>query len=56
MEVVSPADEHTRLGTEHIEGVLNVDYTDKKVFYEPCENEFIDVYKGANKIPDGVKF
>ena len=56
MEVVSPADEHTRLGTEHIEDVLNVDYTDKKVFYEPCENEFIDVYKGANKIPDGVKF
>lgn len=56
LEVVSPTDGHDRLATEHVEGVLNVDYTNFKVFYEPCENEFVDTYKGANKVPENIRF
>ena len=47
MKVVSPADGHPQLGTEHVRGVLNIDYTNKKIFYEPCEHEFKDPYKGC---------
>lgn len=56
LEVVSPAANHPRLDTSHVEGVLTVDYTTFKVFYEPCENEFVDTYKGANVVPDKVKY
>ena len=56
LEVVSPKDGHEQLGTEHVEGVLNIDYTNFKIFYEPCENEFKDNYKGANKVPENIKF
>ena len=56
LEVVSPADGHTRLDTSHTQGVLNVNYTDYKVYYEPCENEFKDNFKGANKVPEKPKY
>ncbi len=56
LEIISPTDNHPRLGTEHTRGILNVDYTNFKVFYEPCENEFADNYKGANKIPENIKY
>lgn len=56
MEITSPASDHAQLGTTHVKGVTNIDYTAKKVFYEPCENEFKDTYKGANVIQDGLKF
>lgn len=56
MEVVSPAEGHPRLGTSYTQGVLNVDYTNHKVYYEPCENEFVDPYNGANLVPTGVKY
>jgi len=56
LEVVSPTVGHPRLDTSHVQGVLNVDYTDFKVFYEPCENEFVDTYSGANVVPLGVSY
>ena len=56
LEVVSPVDGHARLGEEHVEGVLNIDYDNFKVFYEPCELEFKDNFKGANKVPEKVSF
>ena len=55
-EIVSPADGHARLGTEHVRGVLRVNYTNYTVCYEPCENEFTDNYKGANKVPVNIKY
>lgn len=56
MEVTSPADGHARLDTSHVKGVLNVDYTNRKIYYEPCENEFVDTFNGANKVPLEVKY
>lgn len=56
LEIASPIDGHARLDTTHVEGVLNVDYTNYKIYYEPCENEFVDTYKGANKVPESVRF
>src|SRR5690606_16443629 len=55
-DVVSPPVGHARLGTEHTRGVDVIDYTNKKVYYEPCENEYLDPLKGENKIPDIVKY
>lgn len=40
----------------HLEGVLNVDYTNKKIWYEPCKAEIEDEYKGANVIPKNIKY
>lgn len=56
MEVTSPAEDHPKLDVSHTKGVLNVDYTNYKVFYEPCENEFKDTYKGANVVPSKLKY
>jgi hypothetical protein len=56
LQVVSPANGHPRLDTTHVQGVLNVDYSNMKIFYEPCENEFTDTYNGANVVPTGVKY
>lgn len=56
MEIVSPDIAAVRLDTSHVRGVLNVDYTLKKVYYVPCENEFIDPYKSANVIASGFKY
>lgn len=55
-DVVSPKDGHTQLDTEHTQGVRVVNYTDKKVYYEPCKNEFEDNFKGACKVPEVVKY
>lgn len=40
----------------HAEGILNVDYTNKNVWYEPCKAEIEDEYKGANVIPKNIKY
>jgi hypothetical protein len=56
MEVVSPDIGAARLGTEHTQGVLNVDYNNFIAFYVPCENEFIDEFSGANVLPDSPKY
>lgn len=56
MEVVSPPDEYTPLDNTHEEGVLKVDYTNNKVWYEPCELEVSDTYLEDNKIPVNCKY
>jgi len=56
MEIVSPADDHAKLGTTHVKGLTKYNYTDKTITYEPCQNEYADAYQGANKVPTGVKF
>ena len=55
-DVVSPKDNHDRLGKEHLQGVTTVDYDKGEVYYEPCDNEFLDSLLGANKIPEKVKY
>ena len=56
MEIVSPADNHAKLGTTHVKGLTKYNYTNKTITYEPCELEYADTYQGANKVPTGVKF
>lgn len=56
MEITSPPDGHARLGTSHKQGVTRYNYTTMAIWYEPCENEFVDVYMGANKIPENPKY
>lgn len=56
MEVVSPPEGFTPLGTEHTEGVRNIDFTNRKVWYEPCQHEIKDTFKGANVVPKDPRF
>lgn len=56
MEVVSPPEGFTPLGTQYTEGVRVYDYTNKKVWYEPCRNEIEDTFKGANVVPKEPRF
>lgn len=56
LEIVSPADGHPRLDITHVQGVYNIDYTNSKIYYEPCENEFTDTYSGANKVPENINY
>lgn len=56
LEVTNPADGHPKLDTSHVQGVLNIDYTNFNVFYEPCQFELEDVYKGVNKLPENPKY
>lgn len=55
MEVVTPPS-YTPLGTTHVRGVTRYDYTSKKVWYEPCQLELDDTYKGANVVPEKLKY
>ena len=55
MEIVSPGT-YTPLDNTHQQGVTAYDYTDYKIYYMPCTNELNDTYKGANVVPNGVKF
>lgn len=52
MQVVSPTNGHPRLGTEHTQGVININYDTNAIYYEPCENEFVDTSNGANVLPE----
>ena len=56
MEIGSPELDATRLDTTHVRGVLDVDYTAFKVYYTPCENEFVDTFSGANVVPTGINY
>lgn len=55
-EIVSPPDGHARLDASHVEGVLVADYTNFVVYYEPCQNEFVDTFSGANKVPANINY
>lgn len=56
MEVVDPPSGFTPLGSSHTKGVRVYDYTNKKVWYEPCDNEIKDTFKGANVVPKKPRF
>lgn len=56
MEVVNPPEDFTPLDKEHVKGVVVVDYTNYKVWYEPCALEIEDPYKGANVLPENPKY
>lgn len=47
---------HIEEGDSHITGITVYDYEKGKVWYEPCEFEIEDEYKGANVIPKNLKF
>ena len=54
MEVVNPPNNFTPLDTSHVRGVTVYDYTNRKVWYEPCQNEIEDTFKTGNVIPEKV--
>lgn len=56
MKVVNPTVGYTPLGTEHVEGKTVYNYTINEVEYQPCTNEMTDPFKGANVIPENIKY
>lgn len=56
MQITNPPDDYTPLGTEHVKGVTNIDYTNKKIWYEPCKHESEDTFKGKNVLPEKAKY
>lgn len=56
MEVVNPPQGFTPLGTEHTRGKVKYDYTNRKVWYEPCQNEIEDPYKKSNVLPQNPRY
>ncbi len=56
MEVVNPPQNFTPLGTEHIRGKVKYDYTNRKIWYEPCQNEIEDPYKKSNVLPQNPRY
>ena len=56
MEVVSPPEGFTPLASPHKEGVTVYDYTGNKVWYEPCQFEIDDPFKGSNVVPEKPKY
>lgn len=55
LEIISPGT-YTALDTTHKQGVTRYDYTNLKVWYEPCQNELEDPLYGANIIPNHCKY
>lgn len=51
MKVVNPLEGYVPLTTEHKRGVTKYDYTNKFVYYEPCQLEIVDEFKGPNVLP-----
>lgn len=56
MEIVSPPEGFTPLDTSHKKGVTVLDYTNRKVWYEPCQNEIKDTFKEGNVVPKKPRF
>jgi len=51
MQIMGEQGAYTPLGATHDIGMTIYDYTDKKIYYNPCENELSDESKGANFPP-----
>lgn len=51
MTVANPPKPYTPLDTSYTMGVFRYDYTNKKIWYEPCQQELDDTYKGDNLLP-----
>lgn len=56
MQIVNPPTGFTPLDTTYKQGVRVYDYTNLKVWYEPCANEISDAYKNGNVIPEKPRF
>lgn len=56
MKVSNPPETFTALDKTHTEGVLNIDFDARTVWYEPCQNEIEDTFKGANVLPENPRF
>lgn len=56
MEIVSPPSGFTPKPKPAKEGVTVLDYTNRKVWYEPCEYEIEDTYKEGNVVPKNPRF
>lgn len=54
--ITPPAGMYTPLGTTHKQGITYYDYTNQTICYMPCQLELNDSYKGANVLPEKVKF
>lgn len=55
-ELVDPPKEYTPMDSEHVRGVVRYDYTEKKMWYEPCQLELEDTYTGSNVLPKKPKY
>ena len=55
-KTVSPPVDYFPLDTSHVRGVTVVDYNINQVWYEPCQKELEDTHKGANVVPDNIKY
>jgi hypothetical protein len=56
MTVVSTPTTYTPLGTTYAQGVTVYDYTNSKIWYEPCQNERDDPYKGYSVVPLRLRY
>lgn len=56
MELVKTPEGYTQLDQTHVRGVARYDYTNKKMWYEPCKLEVEDTYQGTNVLPDEPKY
>lgn len=52
LDVVNPPSGYVPLDNTNKQGVRQIDYTNKQIWYEPCTNELNDAFKGTNVIPD----
>lgn len=55
-EITQPPSDYIPLDSTHTRGKKVINYTDKKVWYEPCDNEMTDALKGSNIPTPGVKY
>lgn len=54
--VVAPPSGFTPLADPNTVGVTHYDFANKKVWYEPCNHEITDSYKGAVTLPPNPKY
>lgn len=55
-KVVAPPSNFTPLADPNTVGVTHYDFTNKQVWYEPCNHEMTDSYKGAVTLPPNPKY
>ena len=56
MDIVNPPSDFTPLDSAHARGVTRYDYTNHKIWYEPCTLEIQDTYLGSNVLPENIKY
>lgn len=56
MDVVTPPKGFTPAAAPRIIGTYRYDYTNKKIWYEPCKYEVDDTSKGSNVLPNKPKY